>query len=235
MKKNVLLSDKTYQTIKNDIVTCVLEPGQQIAQADLAARYRVGIMPVREALRQLAYEGFVNPIPRLGYIVSAITADDVHEIYETRTVLESAAARLAATRGSDERLSTILLAANFTYEYKNRQSYSGFLARNKEFHLAIAQATENRRLAELVARVLDELTRIFHIGLDLRDSADEMRNDHLALAESLQKRDADRAVQLVQCEIERSQDRVMEALKHYPRRTITTPGAIELGRRKFNI
>ncbi|MEW5721115.1 MAG: GntR family transcriptional regulator [Chloroflexota bacterium] len=233
MRKRELISEKTYQLIKNDIVTCALEPGQQIAQADLVARYRVGMTPVREALRQLSQEGFVNPVPRLGYIVSAITADDVQEIYETRTILESAAARLAATRGHDETLREIAQAANFTYEYKNRQSYSNFLTHNKDFHLAIAQATENQRLVELVARVLDELTRIFHIGLDLRDSANEMRDDHLALAGALQKRDADLAVQLVQREIARSQARVMEALTRYPRRTITARSTRELGRRAF--
>lgn len=235
MRKNVLLSDRTYQAIKNDIVTCALEPGQQIAQADLATRYRVGLTPVREALRQLAQEGFVNPVPRLGYIVSVITAEDVHEIYETRTILESAAVRLAATRGQDRRLSEIAQAADFTYEYKNRQSYSIFLSRNKAFHLAIAQATENRRLVEVVARVLDELIRIFHIGLDLRDSANEMREDHLALAEALQKRETDLAVQLIQREIARSQERVVEGLTNYPRRSITAPSAMALGRRRFRV
>lgn len=235
MRKNVLLSDKTYQTIKNDIVTCALEPGQQIAQADLAARYHVGMTPVREALRQLTQEGFVNPIPRLGYIVSVITADDVHEIYETRSILELATVRLTSLRGSEERLRQIADAANFTYKYKNRQSYSEFLDQNKQFHLSIAQATENRRLTELVARTLDELTRVFHLGLDLRDSAKEMRDDHCALAQAIQKRDADLAARLVQDEIARSQERVLEALAHIPRRSLTTLGALDLGRRKFHV
>ncbi len=232
---NKLLSEQTYQMIKSDIVTCSLEPGQQIVQADLASRYRVGLTPVREALRQLAQEGFVNPIPRLGYIVSVITADDVHEIYETRTILESAATRLAATRGTEAQLRQIAEAANFTYIYKDRQTYSVFLAQNKTFHLSIVQATENYRLTELVARVLDELTRIFHLGLDLRDSADEMRDDHLALAEAICKRDADHAVQLVQREIARSQERVLEALTHIPLRPITTQDGTELGRRRFHV
>ncbi|MBI5303871.1 MAG: GntR family transcriptional regulator [Chloroflexi bacterium] len=234
MRKTALLSDKTYQTIKYDIVTCALEPGQQIAQADLASRYRVGMTPVREALRQLAQEGFVNPIPRLGYIVSVITSDDVHEIYETRSILEAATVRLASLRGTEERLRQITAAANFTYKYKNRQSYAEFLDQNKQFHLSIAQATENRRLTELVTRTLDELTRVFHLGLDLRDSAKEMRDDHCALAQAIQKRDADLAVQLVQGEIARSQERVLEALAHIPHRSLTTQGTLELGRRRFH-
>ena len=235
MKKNKLLSEHTYQMLKNDIVTCNLEPGQQIAQAELVARYRVGLTPVREALRQLAQEGFVTPIPRLGYVVSVITADDVHEIFETRSILESAAVRLTATRGADEQLRQIAQAADFTYEYKSRQTYSAFLAQNKTFHLAIAQATENQRLTELVARILDELTRLFHLGLDLRDSADEMRGDHLALAEAIQKRDAGLAVELAQREITRSQERVLEALAHIPRRPIAVQNMMELGRRKFRV
>lgn len=235
MSKQELISEKTYQRIKNDIVTCVLEPGQQIAQADLVSRYRVGMTPVREALRQLTQEGFINPVPRLGYIVSVITADDVAEIYEMRGILETAVARLAANRAHDERLKEIQAAANFTYVYKNRQSYSDFLAKNRAFHLAIANATENRRLTELVARGLDELTRVFHLGLDLRDSADEMRDDHLAIADALCKRDADRAVQLVQEEISRSQERVAQALVRYPKRLINGQITTDLARRRFRV
>jgi DNA-binding FadR family transcriptional regulator len=67
-------------------------------------------------------------------------------------------------------------------------------------------------LVDLVSRFLDELTRVFHLGLDLRDSAEEMRDEHLALAQALCSRDPDQAEQIVQSQIARSQNRVLEAL-----------------------
>lgn len=73
-------------------------------------------------------------------------------------------------------------------------------------------ASGNKRLADLIARLLDELLRVFHLGLDLRDSAEEMRDEHVALATALLERDPIRAEQLVQSQIARSQRRVLEAL-----------------------
>ena len=206
------LADKAYDVVKADIITCVLEPGQQIVQSQLAEKYQIGMTPIREALQRLTQEGFVQPVPRFGYIVSPITFSDVREIYELRSIVESAAARLSAVRGAQERLDRIRTNADFSYVYKDRHSYVEFLACNNNFHRSIAEAAGNQRLVDLVSKLLDELTRVFHLGLDLRDSAKEMRDEHLALAQALCDRDPGRAEQIVQSQITRSQNRVLEAL-----------------------
>jgi DNA-binding GntR family transcriptional regulator len=206
------LAGKAYEIVKGEIITCALEPGQQIVQSQLAERYQIGLTPVREALQRLAQEGFVQPIPRFGYIVSPITLSDVREIFELRSIVESSAARLAAVRGLQEQLAKILASADFTYVYKERQSYTDFLAHNADFHRSVALAARNQRLVDLVSKLLDELTRVFHLGLDLRDSAEEMRDEHLALAQVLCDRDPDRAEQIVQSQIVTSQNRILEAL-----------------------
>ncbi|HPH96062.1 MAG TPA: GntR family transcriptional regulator [Anaerolineaceae bacterium] len=222
------LASTAYQRIKTDIVECAFDPGQYIAQADLAARYKMGITPIREALRQLSQEGFVTSIPRLGYVVSHITAQDVQEIYEMRYLLETASVRLAAQRAAPELLAQIHDSAQFTYTYKDRRSYTEFLNRNAAFHSSIARAAGNQRLAEQVARILDELNRVFHLGLDIRDSADEMKQDHVALSEALRNRQAELAVQVVQAEIERSQARVQEALRRTAGPVVTSARLMEL-------
>jgi DNA-binding GntR family transcriptional regulator len=206
------LAGKAYEIVKGEIITCALEPGLQIVQSQLAERYHIGLTPVREALQRLAQEGFVQPIPRFGYIVSPITLSDVREIFELRSIVESSAARLAAVRGLQEQLDEILAHADFTYVYKERQSYTDFLAHNADFHRSVAVAARNQRLVDLVSKLLDELTRVFHLGLDLRDSAEEMRDEHLALAQVLCDRDPDRAEQIVQSQIVTSQNRILEAL-----------------------
>ena len=210
-----LLSSKAYQSIKGDIVTCVLVPGSSIAQLELAENYHMGLTPIREALRQLAQEGFVQPVPRLGYIVSPITTRDVQEIYEMRIILETSSFRLAATRGTDREFQYLLESADFTYTYKDLPSYSRFLENNKSFHQSVASISRNSRLVQQVSRIMDELTRVFHLGLDIRDSADEMRNDHLSICRALIEHDAARAEQLIRSEILLSRERVMEAIKNY--------------------
>ncbi len=206
------LADRIHDTIRAEIITCVLAPGQQIAQPQLAEKYKVGMTPVREALQRLAQEGFVQPIPRFGYIVSPITLSDVSEIFELRSVLESAAVRLAATRGSDEQLQNIASNSDFTYTYRDRASYLDYLSRNVDFHRSIAEASGNRRLADAISKIHDQLTRVINLSLDLPDKADELHDAHLALAKALCDRNPDLAEQLVQEEIAFSQQRVLQVL-----------------------
>jgi DNA-binding GntR family transcriptional regulator len=189
-----------------------LEPGQQVAQQQLAERYQLGMTPIREALQRLSQEGFVQAIPRFGYLVTPITFSDVHEIFELRAILETAAVRLAVARGTDKQLEGIAQTARFTYVFGDTESYDSFLVRNADFHRSLALVADNARLAAQISRLLDELTRVFHLGLDLRDSAEEMRDEHLALAQALCERDPDQAEKVVQSQIARSQQRVLEAL-----------------------
>ncbi len=206
------LSEKAFDQIKNEIVTCALSPGDLLAQPQLAEKLQIGMTPIREALQRLVREGLVQALPRLGYIVSPITLSDVQEIFELRSILETSAARLAAIRGTDEQLKQLADNANFTYIYHDRTSYSQFLGQNAQFHRSIAVLTGNQRLVESVSKILDELTRVFHLGLDLRDSTQEMCEEHLLLVEALLRHDGERAEQIVDNQISRSQNRVMEAL-----------------------
>lgn len=212
-EKKKSLARQAYQLIRTDILTCKLMPGEQIAQAALSEKYQLGTTPVREALQRLAQEGLVRSIPRFGYEISPITLADVEEIYELRVQIEPGAARLAALRASPEQIAAIFTSADFTYIYGDHDSYTRFLGLNARFHNAIASASGNRRLADLVAGILDELLRVFHLGLDLKDSADEMRREHLALVQALSERNADLAEKLARVEIESSKERVLAALK----------------------
>ncbi len=217
------LSEQAYQAIKEAVVTCQLGPGQLIVQSELASQYGVGVTPVREALRRLALEGFVISVPRLGYQVSQVTYQDVQEIFEMRLILECSAARLAVERAKPEQIQKIVDSANFTYVFKERDTYMDFLQHNAEFHLAIAGLSENKRLVGQIGKVLDELHRVFHLGLDFRDSAEEMRADHMAVGEALARRDAEAVETLLRKEIDDSRDRISEALKQYQRSKIGLP------------
>ena len=206
------LAEQAYALIREEILCTRLMPGQQIVQKPLAEKYGLGLTPVRDALQRLAHEGLVQAVARSGYVVSHITFSDVRELFELRTVLETAAVRLAVARATDEELEVIAEKANFSYVYSDHEDYSRFLARNQEFHCAIAALSGNRRLMETLERTLDGLTRVFHFGLDLRDSAEEMRGEHIELVDALVRRDADAAAAVTSSQISRSVQRVMEAL-----------------------
>jgi len=212
MEKTSSFADQAYWKIKKDILTCALEAGSQVVQAQLVERYQMGITPIREALKRIEQEGYLQSVPRYGYVITPITIADVQNIYELRLILEKPSVRLAVTRAPGRVLDQIAESADFSYQYGDSESYLNFLGMNTAFHVSIARASENQKLADMISRILDEMTRIFNLGLDLRDSGDEMRREHILLANALLKRDAELAEQILHDQITRSQQRVIESL-----------------------
>lgn len=206
------LAEKAYDAIRADILACELEPGQRTVQSELAEKYQVGTTPIREALHRLAQDGLVEPVPRFGYIVRPVTVRDVRECYEVRGVLEAEAARLAASRGQPELIDRLVSQANFTYVHHKKSSYREYLSRNLDFHRSVALTAGNRRLAGLISDLLAEMTRVFRLKMDLKDMAQEMREEHMGLAEAISSRDASRAEELARDQIARSEERAIEAV-----------------------
>ena len=62
--------------------------GEQLLQEQLAADFGIRKVPVREALHQLAAEGFVEPEFHRGAPVAGLSAGDVMEVFELRTLIE---------------------------------------------------------------------------------------------------------------------------------------------------
>jgi DNA-binding GntR family transcriptional regulator len=209
---NLSLTEIAYNQIRRDLLSCVIEPGSHIAQSYLSAKYKVGKSPINSAMQKLVQEGLIQSLPRVGYFVSPITVRDVNELFETLLILEVNIAVLAVKHSSDENLKHIQTMADFSYVHKDQGSYFKFLEMNKDFHRQIALASGNSRLLDILTKVLEDFNRIFYLGLDIRDGADEMRDEHQNLAIALCNRDIDRAKELTSQQIIRSHGRVMEAL-----------------------
>lgn len=86
--------------MRHDIIVGLLAPGTRITEASLAARYGVSRVPVREALRALEAEGFVQSQVNVGSRVADIPVDDADDLFAVREALEIATARRAATRAT---------------------------------------------------------------------------------------------------------------------------------------
>src|SRR4051812_30542921 len=85
-----------YDTIKRQIMDNELGPGEQVLERDLALRLGVSRTPVHEALIRLESEGLVEVLPRHGMRVLPVSPEDMLQIYEILTSLESTAAELLA-------------------------------------------------------------------------------------------------------------------------------------------
>jgi len=213
MSKTIpLLTDRAYERIKHDITCCSIAPGTEMSEAQLCAQYKLGKAPVRMALTRLAHDGLVRAIPRRGYIVTAVTLKDIQDVFELRVMLEPTAARMAAGRINAQRLRTLDEACRAGYQPGDAKSISRFIEATKAFHVAIAQATGNLRLARTVEELLDEMTRLLHLGLGLRNRSQEMQQEHRALVKALLRGDGGTAERLCRDQIESTRNMVLSAI-----------------------
>ena len=211
-KKDSSLATQAYQRLRHEILTCSLAPGQIVSERELARRYDVSKTPMREALGQACHEGFIQRLPGRGYIISPITIRDIRELFDLRLILECTAVERAVQNSNSELISKLRDMAEVKYDPDEPESHISFLRTNRSFHLAMAEATNNQRIIMLLGDLFNEMERLFHLGLRLRDSSEEMRREHKELVTALEQGDLDQALAAINLQIISSRDRILEAI-----------------------
>jgi DNA-binding GntR family transcriptional regulator len=93
------LADVVTASLRREIVEGEFELGQALSESKIATRYGVSRTPVREAFACLGLEGLVRTEPQQGTFVFTIDRAQFAQISEARSILETAALRLAIERG----------------------------------------------------------------------------------------------------------------------------------------
>jgi len=203
---------RVYRSLKADVVRGVFDMGERLNEAQLALKYGVSKTPVREALTLLQQEGLVEVVPRVGYLTSRVTVQDVDDIFDLRKIVEAASAERAAMAITEEALQR-LENLHFGFRAGDRESYLRFLDENMEFHCIIAEASGNRRLVEVVARLLEQMQRLVILRLDLSASLDDLVEEHGQLVAALRGRDPQRARDHMVSDITNTHQAVLVSLK----------------------
>jgi DNA-binding GntR family transcriptional regulator len=209
---DINLNDIAYTRIKEDIISCALQPGEDISEGVLVARYSLGKAPIRHALMRLRQEGLITSRGRQGAVVSAIMLRDVQEIFQLRLVLEVTAVRLAAGQVDKARIRELNQAVHAGYTPGNKASEATYLRANRDFHQYVAESSGNRRLAALVVNLMEQHERIVHLGLALQNREREFLHSHDDLVKALIEGDSVGAAQLTETALRGGQSKVLNAL-----------------------
>ena len=138
----IALTDQLYHAIRERILTWEIAPNDLLVEARLAEEYNVSRTPIRGALALLSQDGLIEVLPRVGYRVSSISVQDLHEIFDLRILLEGEAAFRAATIAVEEELETLLVTheewAGTLLANSSSRSPVDYLRFHDAFHLGIA-------------------------------------------------------------------------------------------------
>jgi len=207
----MLVRERVYHRIKNDILSGVYRMGERLSLDDLARQYQVSKTPIKEALRTLQHEGLVEVIPRVGCFVSFMTIRDAQNLFQLRLILEGASAELAAKHITEQELLE-LEKIPCSWVTGDMDSYVQYLKDNREFHVRVALATRNQDLADLISSLLDRMQGLLLWELELRNRPEEFADEHRQLVVALRKRDAVLARQVMEEAIEKTREALLEAI-----------------------
>ncbi len=185
--------DKIYQSLRADIISHRLKPGQAIREDELADRFGISRTPVREILRKLEQEDLVKVIPNRGVFVSELTDKDIEEVLEIRLALETAAARSAATKLTDEHRKELKeIRKQLDSAVKLKDSVLSFEA-DTRLHGMILQAAGNKRAHRIINNLMGQIHRIRFISGHKPGRIDTTVKEHKEIVQALLNADPDKA------------------------------------------
>lgn len=146
-------SDTLIEQLKHDIFSGLLKPGDQLEEADLAARFGVSRTPIREAIRSLVDCGLIETRPRKGAVVRVLTAKELNDLFEVAAELEGMACRLASdllTLSGKKEIEAGLEMCRVAAEAEDIPAYA---QANLTFHTAIHKASGNAWLVDQLDQI----------------------------------------------------------------------------------
>lgn len=187
-------NEQAYALLKERLTTLAYKPGDYLNIAALMSDLALGRTPINHALHRLSTEGLVQIIPRKGVMVSPLSIDDALDLIDVRTVNEALCMRLAAQRMTPRELTEIRgLAAQFDLAVAEREM-TRIMNCDRLFHEAIAAASRNQVLIEILKVLHARSQRFWAISLAAEGHLAEVSAEHQAIVSALAQGNDDEAM-----------------------------------------
>lgn len=206
--------------LRSDIVSSEFKPAARLKFAELTQRYDVGVGTLREALSQLASEGFVTLESRKGFRVAPVSSEELLEITDHFLAFEKRALREAIAHGDEDWEATIVavhhrLSLIESLPWADRMvRHAEWVQRHRDFHTSLVSACPGRWLLRLRSMMFDQLDRYRFVTKNASESAGKTKfEEHRKIMEAVVARDADLASDLLEVHIRDTSDRALRILQ----------------------
>ena len=206
------LRDMVFDVLMSAIMQGQLSPGERLLEVQLADEMGVSRTPVREAIRRLELEGFVVIVPRKGAYVAGLSINDVEEVYEIRTVLETLAVRLAAQRMQPADYAQLDELAEKMCATWQEGNVDNWVSLDASFHELLYKFSRNERLVSMMSNIMEQLSRYRIISLANVEVRHNSLSEHQDLIEALKRHDSEAAAAAVEKHIENTKQSLVNML-----------------------
>lgn len=224
------MRQKKYRT-KSDMVSCLvreaiikgdLRPGTRLLISTIAKQYGVSEIPVREAFQNLIQDGFIEPLPNCGFVVSALSKKDVGEIFEIRITLESLAARKVVEYISNSDINALEEMVELSKIDLQTQDFDQYWKKNRQFHYSIYKLCKNERLYNMITDLYSLSTR-YPCYYTKVEELEKSIQEHYALLDAYRRRDEELVEQLTRSHTIETYQHVLLRLDEEMKKQLQSP------------
>ena len=177
-----------YQQLRKEILTLVLEPGTLLDEVAIGRRFHLSRSPAREALIRLSAEGLVRALPNRGAVVAPFDVSMLPAYLEALELVYRLTAHLAAMRRTPRSLARILVAHRRYEALSKAGEFLESLEANRDFHVAIAEATANPHFTTWTRAILEQGQRLLLVAVGHMKKG-RLLGAHPALVEAIRRGD----------------------------------------------
>ena len=200
---------QAYKYLKTKILNCEYRPNEFLNEQKLCAEMgNISRTPMRDALGRLEQEGLITILPKKGLMVSGITEEDVHSMFEMRLLVEPYALRMYGDRIPREELE------HYTEMMHHPEHIGDFCDSDDAFHEMLMSTLPNKYLRSAYDRITGLNTR-FRImtGKVSMINQEQTCEEHLEILDAALAEDWDRAADALQRHLEMARDKAEGVIK----------------------
>lgn len=207
------LKEMALSIIKEAVLSKKLEPEKMYTEAALTNELGISRTPVREALIHLASRGLIVYYPRKGFKIKCMTEEDVKDLFELRLVLELTVIRHITPNLTEESLAEIEKVWNQYLNVVQTGDPVGSIHANRDFHIRLAQLTENSYLINALDEIRDltDLASVRSLEVDSRTL--EATAEHERIFVELKRRSLEGALRQMEAHIRTTEERVLARIR----------------------
>jgi DNA-binding GntR family transcriptional regulator len=206
-------SRSVYETLRNEILSLALPPGQLLDETTLAERFNMSRAPVREALIRLGSDELVVTLSNRSTIVAPIEVATFPKYVEALDIAQRMNTRLAAALRTEADLKII---AKCDKAFAAAVKTGNHLAMSEEFHMAIAHAGKNQYLASFYEKLLSQGQRMLHLHFEYLERTHEgylLTDEHSLMLNAIRDKNVDLADELAHAHTRQFQDNFINFMR----------------------
>ena len=208
------LAEQVQQFLRGQIISGEIGPGERIDPKALAKDHAISPMPVRDAMRMLDQEGFLEVSPRRGVFVSQMTRIDFKEIFELRIALECMAVRLSVDRIPEAEAAETLAAYCDLGRLPNSEERNARLSEiDNLVHKVCINHCGNARLIRQMHNLQDMIRWAQSTTIQyLNEPFETTLPEHIRICEAFVQRDGPEAEAAMESHLSATSQRIQEHL-----------------------